>query len=160
MALWDFEALLVPRERLVAREAKQVAAELLNGDALEWYELELDTFVGRLSVILSEISSWSPDIRRWGDENKVLINCLIENGCISECSIRIDLRNYSRVVLQPVLDLLAQLEIVAFANDEFIEPDIREFERAIRISPAWKFISNPEKFLLEGRDRSGETAEE
>ncbi|MFC5865274.1 hypothetical protein ACFPT7_23415 [Acidicapsa dinghuensis] len=108
------------------------------------FEEEIDT-------ILPEVSSWSKEMRIWGDERGHAILVVYrseEKREVEQIEIRIDLSKYSKEFVFRACRWATSLDCLAWTKAyEVIIPEYNEVETAIRKSRAMKFMLNPSETL-------------
>ncbi len=149
MATWQTTFYLVPRESV-------------ESNLTEWpMVIDQDTFHsiawwaenGKVENLLKAIdflpsaSSWSPNIKIWGDVESEDLTCYFKNGYLSEIRLRFDLRKDNTLLIK-IVELAKTFELVFISESgRLIPANYKLILREMKSSPAAKFVRNPQKFL-------------
>ncbi len=151
MALWQFDALLVPRKRLqelLGELPDRVSHQALDqGDWWEQYSLsEQDERL--IASFAPPRPTWSSSLKSWGEEDGHRIDIYRENGNVEEVSVRIDARDVSSDFVQHVAALANRWDCVIVAADLHVIPALAgELRAAVEDSAAGKFVRDPEGYF-------------
>ena len=103
-----------------------------------------------LKKILPEEKSWCEDIKQYGNIDSTCMEMLICNDEIEEgIKFRVDLRNIQKYQLQKICEFAKMNDFHIEYNKVFYEPNIDNLVKIIRESDAYKFLSDPDKYLRE-----------
>lgn len=145
MAVWQAVYWLVPAD-----------AEPGSEDA--WVEIEHASELLRVfDDVLPPSHSWSPDMRHWGAEECHDVQASSDGGNLAGIQVRIDLRAPDlRRVVEGLVAAATELGAVFETEDGAqIVPDPWALGESLRRTPAARFLSDPEAFFKEIRDRAG-----
>ena len=149
MATWQFDLFVIPRNRI----QQLGCAEKLDADCYdqhEWWDSSVSPqdVSERIDMVLKRGSSWSRDILMWGTEDGNRINLCVKENVISELLVRLDLRDISRIVVNEIVRLAADLNCIFCTSDwKLIEPVVGPLVEAIAKSDAARFVAGPAEFL-------------
>ena len=107
-------------------------------------------FRERLDALLPRSKSWSPDLETWGDETGTRIDvwpAADRRG--GEAMLRMDMRNYDFDWASRAFGVIRALgrEFWPVWSDGPVVDDPGELALALRGSPAFRFVEDPEAFL-------------
>jgi len=151
MATWQFDLHLLPTDTIVRRYgAVPIFISSEDFDSINWWasDVAADSLAAGLSSILPMLSSWSPDVRIWGenDGNRVDIN--VRGDSIAGIFVRVDVRAVSTVFLTGIVTLARRHDLKArSSNGRLLSPTLRQLMEAIYSSPAFRFVENPTAYL-------------
>ncbi len=149
MATWQYEFIVVPREPI--RQAfgevpKEIEPEAF--DSRNWWTDMHAPSENELSELLARGSSWSDSMRTWGATDGDRIDLYFDEDELHEILVRIDLRNVSRTFMHGVLELANRYDCVFRTEDgTLLRPEFGVLLQDIAKSSAFRFVSNPTKFL-------------
>jgi hypothetical protein len=126
MAVWQYDLTMSPTRET---QVSQVCEELSNR--------------------LEELSSWSEEVRTWGSMDGNRIDFLQDSD--SELfRVRIDLREPSVDFMKCVLALANRWSMTLEDDDgKGLRPNLEDLVSSIKVSEAYRFVTNPRKFLEE-----------
>ena len=155
MALWQFELVLIPHERVV-REfgAAEVQMDRSRWDATDWWSAHQppDDFAARIAALLPPYPSWSPSILMWGSEDSDRVHvCLSEEDSrVEEVSVRMDLRHPTEPFTRVLASLAEQFGCVcAVWPFRTFEPSVERLLSEVAQSESARFVRAPRAYLEE-----------
>ncbi|MCP4146434.1 MAG: hypothetical protein GY757_01665 [bacterium] len=151
MAIWQYDVVLIPIQSL-KEHFKNVPNKLdLNSyDNIEWWK---DTPLSkdlefRISKILPANTSWSPEIKIWGNEDSHCIKLVTDGSYVEEILIRIDLRNLSVKFLEKIIEFTSSADCLLYTHGLLLmEANINLLIEDIKQSDSAKFLLDPVGFL-------------
>jgi hypothetical protein len=173
MASWQFNLFLIPRVSLLNRY-KHIPMKLYvdhrNEDNrlktnLEAYEIDdaldvdwwtdLNIYTSDLFPIIEEFAAlgnnWSTEsLKNFGDSDKndIHVHFNKDTQQIEEVSCRFDLRELNKEFIDKSLLLAQQFNCLLMDNDGIlIQPNLSNLFELIKSSNAFRFVSDPEKYL-------------
>lgn len=159
MAVWQDDWILLPRDCL-----KQIDKELALADCdyskyWEKRKLKSDQFLKIALRYLKQRSGWSENILFFGEEDSNDLHACVENGVISEITVRFDLNNLSEKYTSEVISLSAEINCILLSENRIVDPDNENAFEVLKShlinSEAQKYTSNPKNFLddLDKKDK-------
>jgi hypothetical protein len=151
MAVWQFDALLLPEETLKRRYGSiPIAIPSADIDASDWWQGTSPPadLAERLSSFLPQASTWSRNIQSWGQEDGDRIDVVWANEGVAEIFLRVDVRRISYALLDKVSRLARANRWVLWVDGHVLRPSPGQVLRAIHRSDAFRFVQDPETFLL------------
>ena len=144
MAIWQFDAHLLPRTRVVeVFESMPSSISLSEIEREDWFgELQLSPDIEQqIKTMLPEIRSWSKDKRIWGEEDGHRIDILYGDDKVVSILVRISAQDQPIQFISKLANLCAEFDLVLVteAND-VLQPDALLIERAFTNSPARAFV--------------------
>src|SRR5262249_5819863 len=97
---------------------------------------------------LHKEASWSQEIAIWGKDDETCLS--ISNGeqNLIELTVRLDLRVLKPLILELLESLSTALDAVAIGeNGTIFNLNRQELSKELKLSRAFKFVSNPQKFF-------------
>lgn len=152
MALWQFDLQLMPNQ-LVSNATEVIASAICDGliDTSNWWLANppKDTYRQDIADTFAPLTSWSTDLLRWGDEELVLVEALLEDGQVVGIGIRVDVRYIDRDAISKLIQLIAKMDCQFFLMEtrQVVAPDVDEFMTLLKTSRAVQFVRDPEGFL-------------
>lgn len=160
MAIWQFTIMLVPRTW--AETEGHVPGMLYDADgysdtSIAWRHKQLDVDIDLddlMSQVLPAATSWSDEIKIWGDVGTSDIQVYREGTTIESMRVRIDTRNNTPDLCLKIVQLARALDCHLFLPEHrsIISPDGAALSNAVRKSSAAQYAADPHAFL-ESRDR-------
>ena len=155
MAVWQYELLLIPRERVIhdfgTLEAHMSAEQWDDTDWWSQHQPPPD-FQIRIAAVVPAYQSWTPAILMWGAEDSDRIHVCLDDAHqrIEEISIRLDLRRPFQQFAHAICDL-ARYADGAFASlpHHTFEPSFERLMSEIAGSESARFVRAPLKYLEE-----------
>lgn len=153
MATWQYTIELIPREKLVDlfRAVPPSISEHTYG-VTEWWSNQQpsDDYETLLTSFVSPRSSWSEEVKCWGEEDGNRINVVLEGECVVEVSVRFDLRNLDDAFSRNVVNF-AQRNGCVFLGEsmELIEPFVDDLKSKLVSSGAARFVRDSTLYLEE-----------
>jgi hypothetical protein len=147
VAAWQCDFVLVPASALPAPSAATAPVDLV---AAEWWSdaqppRDFETHIG---AILSERSSWSPDLRTWGTEDGTRIDVWREGRRVDSIRVRVDLREPDPDVLRQIVALAAHCSAAFLRSDGLFVPASDDaITSAIATSAAARFVDDSDAFF-------------
>lgn len=151
MAIWQFDMHLLPEEAIRRRYGSiPVAIAPADIDAGGWWKdaLPPGNFTESLSKLLPQAVSWSSSINTWGYEDGNRIDLVWDDDQLMDVFVRIDVRQISYDLVEKLLRLARINRWVPWVNGQVLRPSLGHILRAIRYSDAFKFVQDPEAFLI------------
>jgi hypothetical protein len=152
MAVWQFDLQLIPDQ--IVLDAPQCIESAITDDGLDtanWWLANQpnDEYRQVIANALSPLDSWCPEILRWGDENKVLVEAFVSDGTLEGIGIRVDVRNIDRESIASLIQLVAKLDcqIYVMETQQIVSPDVDVFLPHLVRSKAVKFARDPKGFI-------------
>ena len=149
MATWQFDLHLIPRAKLIELYG-EVPVDLNRAtlDRHEWWSGEAYDYDEALNVFLNESTSWSEQIRNWGDEQGNCVCVILEDNEVAEIYARVDVRSIDRAFLENLSEFSRERDCLFLTeNGKLIEPEVDLLLREIVKSNAFAFVSDPIGFL-------------
>jgi hypothetical protein len=153
MATWQFDIDLLPRKQLLTLfgDVPSILNEGLLDTAAKWREQRLPTDCeSRISKILPEDRSWSPQIRMWGEENGNRISLVYDDaGNRDAISVRIDVRNPNTQFFEDIVEFANSIDAVFLVIEDFqiLDPGVDSLVMRMNQSNAYRFVEDPNEFL-------------
>lgn len=129
MAVWQFDLQLMPDQ--IVLDAPQCIESAITDDGLDtanWWLANQpnDEYRQVIANALSPLDSWCPEILRWGDENKVLVEAFAADGTLEGIGIRVDVRHIDRESIASLIQLVAKLDcqIYVMETQQIVSPDV------------------------------------
>lgn len=158
MAIWQFDFHLVPRrefERQFGTIPVTISEEYYKEIAW-WTEVSLlEELNADFSTLLPKGSSWDSQSTSWGTEDGDRIDVLREDHGIAEVFGRLDTRTLSLPFLNCLVEIARRHDLLIVTESRHVlRPSVKELLAAIRRSPSFAFVRDPEGFLrlLSGAD--------
>ena len=109
--------------------------------------------IEKLSSRFPEKTSWSKNIRQFGDLDSTCIEFCYDNietsNEIEEISVRLDLRSLTEEQVKSICSFACDNNLLARSNEDVLEPTVDGLKKIIKQSDACRFIKDPEQFLRE-----------
>jgi hypothetical protein len=157
MAIWQFDLHLLPEAgilRLYGQIPIAIPNDSIDPESL-WRDLSPPANIS-FDHMLPHMKSWHPEIAQWGHDDSNRIDVARATGQIVDILVRIDVRNDALPFVQAIAQFSEQNGLlILMENGHLIRPSVNQILRAIRNSPAFKYVLNPIAFLEE-LERSGE----
>jgi hypothetical protein len=151
MAAWQFDAHLLPEVAIQRPDGSLpiaiARADINAGDWWKGTKLPAD-FAERLSSVLPQGSSWSSSLQTWGQEDGDRVDLVWEDDELADIFLRVDVRRVSYDRLDKVLRLARAYRWVLWTGGQILRPSLGQLLRAIQRSDAFRFVQDPEGFLL------------
>ena len=130
----------------------QANFSLINPDGMISLENEKSVnSIGKLCSCFPEKTSWSKNIRQFGEIDSTCIEFLyesiVESNDIYEIHVRLDLRSLTMEELKLICSFALENNLLVLVDSVFYEPTIPLLTDVIRNSDAHRFLSDPEGFL-------------
>jgi hypothetical protein len=161
LALWQFEFVLLPRRRLLARFGAvpgSVTAREFESESW-WDDVPPAMLEQALDLVLPRGKSYSAAVPLWGDYECHRLELVCDDrGAYAELLGRVDVRQRDPRFLSALVSLATALDAV-FADDEYyvIAPTMVTLADAITTSRAARFVNDPRGFLERlGTERAGD----
>ncbi len=151
MALWQCDFHLVPRA-CVQDSAGVLVPRVTQAAADEggwWCERQppLD-YSARLTALLPPLQSWSPKLLLWGASDGDRVDVYLEEGCVSDISVRIDLSEPSPSFFVGVLAFARACEAVFLGESlDLTEASPECLAAALQQSRAARFLRDPHLYF-------------
>lgn len=151
MATWQFDLQLVPR-KAVERNGG-VGQDHLEPSAMEsvsWWEGTTLPPEARRQVesLLPWRAPWDPEWKVFGEEDGNRIDIIEEHGCIAELRARVDARDLDLDFIEAMIRFAEDWELVLLTTEgRIIMPNVDAFWVELMISPASRFVHDPEGYL-------------
>jgi hypothetical protein len=151
MATWQFDFHFVPASDIRQHfRAVPVTISAEEYDRLKWWAdfVADDALESSLSTLLPRARSWHERTRTWGEEEGDRVDVTRDDGGIVDVYVRLDVRNLSFNFLNQLVELARRLDLLFLTEDrDLLRPSDKELLGAIRRSPAFSFVADPEAFL-------------
>jgi hypothetical protein len=155
MAIWQFELLFIPRQRVICEfGAPETQMSAVQWDSIDWWSQHQppSDFQSRIAAVLPAYDSWSSDILMWGAEDSDRIHvCLDEaHARVEEVSVRLDLRRPCQQFAHAISDLAKHADCVlaAWPHHTF-EPSFERLMSEISGSESARFVHAPREYFEE-----------
>ena len=148
MAIWQFRLDLVPRNALRSKFGLvpiSIPQELAENFSW-WSDIQPPSgFEARMGTILPEASSWSGEMRIWGDERGDTASvCYDSIRKIEWVGFRVDVRRLSLGFIREICRLASELECVLLTGTyQLVAPDEQNVLTAISRSRAKQYLEDP-----------------
>lgn len=98
---------------------------------------------------MKKSGSWSKSVEIRGEEDKTCFKIFFESENILEIVVRIDLRSaQGRIVLNNIVAICNMLDgVIVNTNLKILPPNQESIIEDLKLSKAYKFISDPKLFL-------------
>ncbi len=155
MAIWQFQLLLIPRERVVCDlGAPEARMSREQWDTTDWWSQHQPPadFQFRIAAVLPAYKSWSPDILMWGSEDSNRIHVCLDDTHerIEEVSIRVDLRQPWQQFARAIADLAQHTDcVIAVWPHRTFEPSLDRLMTEIAGSESARFVRAPREYFEE-----------
>jgi hypothetical protein len=151
MATWQYDIYLVPRDaQMKVDDIFHRTDDGCEIDTSPWWSHydKNHALAEALSRILPASRSWTPDIQTWGDDDGDRIDLMRSGDAIDEVYIRIDARHINNNFLSQIAALAREFDLIGVTEDQcIIELTFEVLSLKLRTSPAFRFVSDPRKFL-------------
>lgn len=151
MAIWQYDLHCLPEDAVLRRfGTRPLTISRSDFDALNWWgdtscRADMCRDFGRL---LSKSTSWSEDLKRWGEEDGNRIDVLMGFGKVESIFVRIDVRVIAYGFLMGLIDIASKNGWLFLTQDGFLLPaSMTRLLSAIQKSDSFRFVSDPEAFL-------------
>jgi hypothetical protein len=105
-------------------------------------------FAMRLDAVAPRSRPLLPQTLTWGTADGNRLDLYLEGGRACEALLRLDLRNWDQSFLIGVLGLVQAWGCTLTTPDgRLVEPVLGEVALAVRGSPAFRFVEDPERFF-------------
>lgn len=148
MAVWQFDLQLMPDQ--IVPDAPACIQSAITDDGLDttnWWLANQpnDDYQQNIASAFSPLDSWCPEILRWGDEGKVLVEAFISDGTLEGIGIRVDVRNIDLESIAKMTRLAAKLDcqIYVMETKRIVTPDVDSFLPHLVKSKAVEFARDP-----------------
>lgn len=155
MAIWQFEILLVPRERVV-QELGAVDARMTREkwEATDWWSQHQppSDFQSRIGALLPPYKSWSREILMWGSEDADRIHICLDDARerVEEVSIRFDLRLPCEQFARAITEFAHHADCVLAAWPfHTFEPSLDQLMAEIAGSESARYVRAPREYFEE-----------
>ena len=149
MATWQFDFQLVPRSE-VERRFGTIPLTISEDDyeAVNWWAHNVHQFNEELSALLPKGRSWNLEIDTWGTEDGHRFSIIRENQRMAELSGRLDVRDLSLSFANRVIEMARRNDLLILTEGRHVlRPSVKELMSAVRRSPSFAFVKDPEGFL-------------
>ena len=153
MATWQFDIDLVPRKQLLDMfgEMPSILNEGMLDAATIWREQQLPTDCeSRISKLLPQDQSWSPQIRMWGEEDGNRISLVYgDAGNREAISVRIDVRNPNDQFFEDIVEFANSINAVFLVMEDWqiVEPGVDSLVIRMNQSNARRFVEDPYEYF-------------
>jgi hypothetical protein len=131
------------------RTGHDVAMLLREGDSAAWSGLRPGWASGvaeALEVLRCE--SWDPELVLYGDVAATYLEEVVLGEALAEVEVGLDVRTLQKATCSRLAESLRVLRAVLVSADGIlVVADAVAIADAVRRSPAWMFVTNPEEFL-------------
>ena len=140
MALWQYEINIIPQGR------KYLSAS--SDEIISWKNINIPKDIDScISNILPLTSSWSDQIKIYGNHDSTCIEILFENGHMEEILCRLDLRCLSKSMLTDILKFVKSINGEILIEDKIVAPELNYVIPYLKNSNTAKFCSSPFEFF-------------
>jgi len=146
MAVWQVEFAIVPR-RALARNPRGLLANVLDTD---WWSAERlpPEFSRQLAAIAPGGSPPTSERHTWGDAEGNHVDVWFSNGQATRMTAHVDVRRLDAKFGATLLQFARVADAVFVRADGLVvEPLVGAFGAALRSSPAWQYVVDPQTFL-------------
>jgi hypothetical protein len=117
-------------------------------ESINWWVHNVHQFNDELSELLPKGRSWNIEIDTWGAEDGHRFDVIRENQRMAELLGRLDVRNLSLSFVNRVIDMARRNDLVIVTEGRHVlRPSVKELISAVRRSPSFAFVKDPEAFL-------------
>lgn len=152
MAVWQFDLQLMPDQ--VVRDAPDCIKSAITDEGLDttnWWLANQpnDDYRQIIADVFSPLDSWCPEIFRWGDEDKVLVEAFMSDGTVEGIGIRVDVRNIDRESIAKMIQLASKLncQFYVMETQHIVTPNVDSFLPQLAKSKAVEFARDPKVFI-------------
>jgi hypothetical protein len=163
MAVWQYDMHLIPRERVMSMFYSLPARlEPELWESVDWWR---DSEVGAACVAILDAAfpryeSWDASASTWGSDNGDHIAIRKGDEQTTSVFLRIDVLRLTHEVLASVVRFASCCDCVVLTEDlRLLEPDLETLSAAIRQSPAFRFVQDPQRLLSEALSLDPESGE-
>ena len=146
MAVWQVEFAVVPR-RAIATNPRVALPQVMDTD---WWRAERlpAGYSQQLTAFASPGSSPAAEHQTWGVEDGNRIDVWSENGKPTRMTARVDVRRLDSKFGAMLLQFAKVAGAVLVRRDGLVvEPLVGAFGAALRTSQAWRYASDPAKYI-------------
>lgn len=138
MAVWQVPIILLPLDDFYVEDDEYIFKEnfIISSVSIE-----------ELRRVLKKRKSWCDNIKQYGDLESTNIEFYYENQKLISITLRIDVTNIKLEVIKSIIKFCVINNLRFCFNDVIYAPTLENIKTIINNSPAYKFISNPKKFL-------------
>jgi len=151
VALWQFDLHFLPRISVLRRyNAVPIRISRAEFDGFDWWHDAPNTakLGSRIDVILPKAESWSPSIKKWGDEDGNRVDIVFKENSVEAVFVRIDVRDISVQFLSDICSIAAEWDcLFLLGNDLLMSASVSSLLAAMRQSKSFHFVTDPEGFL-------------
>lgn len=141
MAIWQFEFLIIPKDRDKIKFKE-------DDEFISWIGVNISSSaISYLSHALTCEKSWSNDIQQYGNRDSTCIEIFFKEKEIEEIRCRFDLRDLTKSVLVKVLDFITMINGEIFYNGNSYKADLETAVSLMKSSDAAKFCNNPLEYI-------------
>lgn len=152
MATWQFTFNLIPNPWI--KNPNNSIDKLYDDEGildpyLAWENNQPKNLDALCNEILNQTTSWSKDLKIWGDTETNDIQVFYENSLIESISIRLDVREINKPFLLKIINFVNELNCLLHLSEskEIIEPNYCIVVENIMKSNAYRFVKDPHEFL-------------
>jgi len=156
MAVWQFVCDLIPSSaaKIDGVIAARMSREQLDGVELGFPPLATSAIFERVSMLLPEQQSWSPDLRIWGDEKTDDVQIGVRDAQIVDVQFRLNAADLRMPLVAGICLLARDLNcVLATRGGAILRPNSESVVRAIMQSDAARYVRDPERYLREAIQR-------
>jgi len=151
MALWQFDLHCLPSVAVVERLG-QIPLTMKRGDFdnVTWWRCVAQPadIASQFDRFLPRMSSWSPKITTWGEEDGNRIDLVTSGLGIKDIFVRIDVRNLDYKFLLALIRCTDANKWVFLTQESYVlGPSLSKLLSAIRRSDSFRFVTDPDEFL-------------
>jgi hypothetical protein len=156
MAIWQCSFLLVPTTEH-AHNPEALLERAQSGAV--WADTQPNEEIRRTAnEVLGKSPTWSSEVDIWGDESSTCLITTREGSRIVEVLFRVDLRSIQKADLIRLLDGFQRARVLLVSeNGQPCEPTLPAIRDALKASPAWEYVRDPQAFLSSLRESGGST---
>jgi hypothetical protein len=146
VAVWQVEFAMVPR-RVLAAKPRAAQPPVMDTD---WWSSERlpAGYAQHLAAVAVPGSSWSAELRTWGEEDGNRVDVWFESGKPARMSARVDVRRLDARFGAMLLQFARVANAVLVRRDGLVvEPNVGAFGAALRSSEAWRYATDPAAFF-------------
>lgn len=148
MAIWQYDVFLIPNSILSRVPLSQLQKAMQSSELHCAVNLPSD-YEHLFTRMFGESHSFAPEWRIWGKDDGNRCDVISEDGNV-EVMIRLDLTRLGRDLMHQVLQLAQTCGCVLLDREgRVFEPKEKPFLDHLKTSDAFRFISDPEKYLHE-----------
>lgn len=117
-------------------------------DSVDWWSNTPVDFDAEFSSLLPAARSWHAALAVWGTADGNRFDVSRDGGKLADVFGRIDVRDISMPYVNRVVEIARRYDLLIVTEGRHVlRPSVEDLVEAIRRSPAFAFVQDPEAFL-------------